>query len=427
MQKRISDKYKETYFEKTLDNGLKVILWQKADFGKSLFMMATPLGAMDLKQEDEGGKVYEFPAGIAHFLEHKMFEMGDKDVMDIFSQLGANVNAFTSYSETAYYFSTSQDYKKPLELLLDFVQQLDISEASIEKEKGIIIQELNMYKQLSDQRLLMETFSSLYSNHPLKYDIGGDAESVSTITKEQLEQCYAINYHPSTMVLVGVSSHDPEEVLALIEENQKRKTFPSIKNVKSISYDEPKEVARESHTFQMDVSVPKICIAYKLGGISNINERIKNEWCVKIMLDAYFSTLNENYQSWLDQEIINDYFGCEVDYGEDYGTVLVYCETKRQDAFEALVKEGMEHVMNGEIEQSILQQLKRRYFGQTVRSLNSFDDIAISYIRSYFEGSDFFESIDLLDSITIEDVKAACQRLKNTAYAEVIVEPQSQK
>lgn len=425
MQKKISDQYKEAYYEKTLDNGLRVVLWQKEDYEKSLFMMATPLGAMDLKQQDESGNTYEFPAGIAHFLEHKMFEMGDKDVMDIFSQLGANVNAFTSYSETAYYFSTSQDYKQPLMLLLDFVQQLDISDASIEKEKGIIIQELNMYKQLSDQRLLMETFSSLYVEHPLKYDIGGDEESVSSITKEQLEQCYAVNYHPSTMVLVGVSSQDPEEVLAIIEENQRGKVFPKIEVVKSVSNEEPKAVARNLFKFSMDVSIPKICIAYKLGGIKNINERIKQEWCIKIMLDSYFSTLNENYQTWIDDEIINDYFGCEIDYGEDYGTVLVYCETHRQEAFENLVKEGMKYIAQGIIKEPLLQQLKRRYFGQTVRSLNSFDDIAISYIRSAFDGSDFFEAINLLDEISQEDLKQACLRLCHAPSTKVIVEPQS--
>lgn len=426
MKKIENLKYKETYFEETLENGLKVILWQKPSYEKSLFMMATPLGAMDLKQQNHQGKTIEYPAGIAHFLEHKMFEMKDKDVMDVFSQMGANVNAFTSYTETAYYFSTSQDYKQPLNLLLDFVQQLDISEASIEKEKGIIVQELSMYKQMSDQRLLMETFSSLYEEHPLKYDIGGDEESVNSITKEQLEQCYALNYHPQSMILIGVSSYDPEDVLEVIKANQNTKKFPKHEQLKPVPYHEPKEVARKTYSFPMDISVEKFCIAYKLGGIPDVYDRMKEEWCIKIMLDAYFSSVNEDYQTWIDDEIINDYFGSEVDFGEDYGTIMVYCETTKQKAFEKLVQDGMKKISEGNLNEDVLNQLKRRYFGQTVRSLNSFDDIAISYVRSFFEGYDFFKSMDILDAINLEDIKKTCVKLKNAPTVHVHVTPQSQ-
>ena len=157
MKRITNERYQETYYTETLENGLRVVLWYKPGYARSLFMMATPLGAMDLIQEDAQGNTYSYPAGIAHFLEHKMFEKQDQDVMNEFSRMGANVNAFTSYNETAYYFSTSGSIEGPLDLLLDFVQQLDISDASVEKEKGIIVSELNMYQQMSDSRLLMET------------------------------------------------------------------------------------------------------------------------------------------------------------------------------------------------------------------------------------------------------------------------------
>ena len=158
MKRIVNEHYQETYYTETLENGLRVILWQKENYERSFFMMATPLGAMDLQQTDQNGILYSYPAGIAHFLEHKMFEKKDRDVMNEFSSMGANVNAFTSYNETAYYFSTSSDIERPLNLLLDFVQQLDITEASVEKEKGIIVSEFNMYLQMSDARLLMELY-----------------------------------------------------------------------------------------------------------------------------------------------------------------------------------------------------------------------------------------------------------------------------
>lgn len=419
-----NERYQEHYVEETLDNGLHVVLWQKPDYEKSLFMMATPLGAMDMKQVDEQGKEYHFPAGIAHFLEHKMFEMGDKDVMDLFSKMGANVNAFTSYTETAYYFSTSNDIRKPLNLLLDFVQSLQITEESVEKEKGIIIQELNMYKQMPDNRLLMETFSSLYEHHPLKYDIGGDDESVSSITLEQLQECYRLNYHPSTMVLVGVGNHDPKEILALIKENQASKTFPKISNVHRLPFEEPEEPARTDFSFTMDVSIPKTAYAYKLSGVKDAMERAKKEWCLKTMLDAHFSSLNPAFQGWIDEGIINDYVGSEVDLGEDHGLLMFYAETDEEERFEQIIKETMQAIMKAEIDEDVLLRLKRRYFGQSIRSLNSFDDIAITYIRNYFEGLDFFEAMDVLYDITLEDLQDACRMLNDQYVCRVQLKPE---
>ncbi|RGC45958.1 EF-P 5-aminopentanol modification-associated protein YfmH [Absiella sp. AM29-15] len=411
MIKKENKRYQESYVEETLDNGLHVVLWQKPDYAKSLFMMATPLGALDMKQKDEDGKEYDFPAGIAHFLEHKMFEMEDGDVMDLFSNMGANVNAFTSYTETVYYFSTTADVIQPLHLLLDFVQDLSITKESVEKEKGIIIQELNMYKQMSDQRLLMETFSSLYKHHPLRYDIGGDAESVTSITLEQLKQCYDINYHPGKMILVGVSAQDPEVLLKEIKKNQQAKTFPAGKKVIRMMQEEPYEPARKDFEFQMDVSMPKLSIAYKMRGVEDIYERIKKEWAIRMVLDATFSSLNPDFQKWLDEGIINDFVGSDVDLGKDYGMMMFYSETNKKEAFLAIVKDIVQKIKQEGISESLLEQLKKRYYGQSLRSLNSFDDIAITMVRNYFDQSDFFASMDVLYDITLQDVKDACQMI----------------
>ena len=261
MKRITNERYQETYYTETLENGLRVVLWHKPGYARSLFMMATPLGAMDLIQEDAQGNTYSYPAGIAHFLEHKMFEKQDQDVMNEFSRMGANVNAFTSYNETAYYFSTSGAIEGPLDLLLDFVQQLDISDASVEKEKGIIVSELNMYQQMSDSRLLMETYQSLFHEHPLKYDIGGDENSVRSTTRQQLEACYQRNYHPSTMMLVGVSGKDPEQIMEQIRRNQRSKQFAPLCPIHRRPIREAASVVRERHAFSMDITVPKLAVA----------------------------------------------------------------------------------------------------------------------------------------------------------------------
>ena len=223
MRKHYNERYDETYFEETLDNGLQVVIWHKPNFQNSQFLFATPYGALDFKQKDENGNIVEFPSGIAHFLEHKMFESKQGDVMELFSQLGANVNAFTSYNETVYYFSTTnKDVEQELNLLLDFVQSLEITEASVEKEKGIIIQELNMYLQMPDSRLLFESFKSMYHKHPLNNDIGGSQETVSMTSLEDLMQCHALNYHPSRMVLIAVTAIDPALLIEMIKDMRNR-------------------------------------------------------------------------------------------------------------------------------------------------------------------------------------------------------------
>lgn len=405
MNKVISTKYQETYLEETLPNGLKVVLWQKPNYQKSHFVMGTPLGAFDLKQVDSENNEISFPAGIAHFLEHKMFENEqNEDVMDQFSAMGANVNAQTSYDETCYFFTTSANPLPALELLLEFTQDLSINEASVEKEKGIICQELAMYRQMVDFRLIRETFISLYKEHPFKHDIGGDDESVNATTLQQLQQCYAINYHPSNMILVGVSSLDPSELLDHIKANQANKTFKPAKTIKRAMIVEPKEVNRKDYVFSMEMHQPKINIAYKLSGIKDPLTRFKKETSIRILLDTYFSSMSDDYQRWLREDIVSDFFGYDIEIGEDYGHMMFYTETKKLDEFKQVIQATLIKLINSEINEKAFEQLKRRYFGQNIRDLNDFEYIANSVMRYYFDDISFFDVLDIIDQIQVSDL-----------------------
>lgn len=417
-----NERYQETYNEVVLDNGLHVVLWNKPGYEKSLFMMMTPFGAMDLAQLQNGERI-EHPSGIAHFLEHKMFAMGEKDVMNMFSEMGANVNAFTSYRETAYYAGTSNDPKEPLKLLLDFVQKLDIDQASVEKEKGIILSELHMYKEMSDQRLLMEAYTSLFHKHPMRFDIAGEDDDVSNTTVDQLYRCYEMNYHPSNMMLICVSGHDPKELLEVIEANQAQKQFAEWTPCETLRAEEPEAVCREDFSFTMDVSEPKLCVAYKMKGITDPYERLKSEWTIRFLLDASFTSLNPQYQQWLDQKIINDFCGCDIEFGEDYGILMFYSETSKPEEFIRLCEECMAQMKQGTLDENLLNQLKKRYFAQGVRSMNSFDDIAVSFCRSYFTGIDYFKTLDIVDELTEEDVRSVVHKLDDQHRAIVRLMP----
>ncbi len=420
MKEIYNERFQERYYTEILDNGLQVVLWQKPDFEKSFFLMATPLGALDLNQEGEG-KTYCFPAGIAHFLEHKMFEDEDKDVMEFFAKMGANVNAFTSYHETAYYFSSTKDPKEPLNLLLDFVQELKITEKSVEKEKGIIIQELEMYQQMSDARIINETLQALYKEHPLIYDIGGDAESVTAITKSQLEQCYNLNYHPSRMVLIGVSGSDPETLMETIKENQSKKPFVPITKVKRKEYQEQIQVYEKKRQIFMDVSIPKINLSFKMEGIADAHERNRMEWCYKMLFDLYFTSLNPKFQSWLDEEIINDSFYFEIDFGSDYGLIMFYSETNKINQFKDMIFNVLRQI--DDIDENKLSLLRKRYFGQNINALNDHKKIAVNYMRNYFAGLDFFSSLEVVENIQKQDLLDAVKRIQRNHYSEVVIYP----
>jgi len=418
-----NDKFQESYVEETLDNGLKVVVWQKPEFSNSQFILATPYGALDFNQKS-AEKLYSFPSGIAHFLEHKMFEMNGLDVMEAFSNLGANVNAFTSYNETMYYFSSSnKDLNKEINLLLDFVQELFITEESVEKEKGIIVQELNMYLQMPDTRLLFETFKSLFHTHPLSNDIGGDEESVMNTTLDDLVNCHRLNYHPSKMILFATTALEPKYVIDVISENQKNKSFGEYTEVNRISSDEPQTVCRELHTLEMDITNEKTSIAYKLPVCKlDTKERLKLEWCFKFLLEIHFSTLNPNYQSWLDSGIINEFFGFEIDLGKDYGFILFYSETTEAE-FSKFITSELDVLMKNVVNEKTIEQIKRRLYGSGMRMFNGIDRIGFSYIRCYFNGLDVFESLELIDDITVDDVLKAKDMLDLTNKCITVIKP----
>ncbi len=425
MKKITNHHFKETYISETLDNGLHVFLWQKPGFKKSNFVFGTPFGGRDHDQKDEHGNVHSYPEGVAHFLEHKMFEKEGKDVMEEFSSMGANVNAFTSYDETAYYFSTTNNPIKPLNLLLDFVQELTITEESVEKEKGIIIQELEMYNQMPDSRLYSELFSSMFDIHPMKHDIGGTANSVNAITLDTLYECYKLNYHPSRMILVGVSGHDPKELMEVIKANQAKKSFERPYQASRIYVDEPVKVHTAKKQIEMDITTPKTVIAFKTPGIIDSKQAELYEWAITFGLDVAFSPLAPKYQEWLDQEIINDAFSYDVEFSKDYGVVVFSTETNKVQAFYDMVKNELQRIC--EFDEVELENMKRRVYGSNVTSLNSFEAISVGYMRSYFAGVDFFESLELVNQVDKALIEKASQFIDLENTCEVEIQPKNGK
>jgi predicted Zn-dependent peptidase len=422
MIKSYNESLNETIYREELENGLTLVILHKEKNINTSAYLAFPYGSLNITLRDSKGNVYDFNPGLAHFLEHKLFENHNgMDVMERFSELSCNVNAFTSYNETVYYFNTAQtNVKEPLELLLDFVQELNITEASVEKEKAIINQELRMYHQMPESRLMYETFQSLYSVNPVKFDIGGSEESVNAITKNELELCYKLNYHPNNSILVIVSSLDPESLLEIVKNNQSKKSFDPFIPLQDVSINEPSKVVSKEKTVSMDIQASKMTYTFKLEPQKTTSiKRATLEWQLKIYLELLFSSLNPDYENWIKEGIIHDYFGYDVEINDDYWYVMFYGEIENKDQFIELIDKTIKTDITDLL--PFIKQLKRRYLSYTYRLLDDQDDYAIHFIRSYFDSLKLEDTINIIESLNPESILSVRPYLETKHKSIVII------
>lgn len=411
MDKTYYQTINETLYHETLDNGLNIYLLKKEGFSKTYGLFATNFGSVDTSfvplNETEMVKV---PDGVAHFLEHKMFEMEDGDASDKFSLLGASTNAFTSSSRTAYLFSTGSNEMECTELLLDFVQDIYLTEENVEKEKGIIGQEIKMYDDDPDWQNYFGAIQNLYHVHPFAIDIAGTVDSVNSTTKEQLEKCYHTFYHPSNMVLFVVGQINPEKMMRMIKENQAKKSFAEPKEIVRKIVDEPNTIKNKEIVQHMDVFMPKITMAIKVNEIPVLpKERVKREMATQLILDYLFSKSSKVYNDWVNKEWINDTFGGYYIQERDYACIQFGGDTNYVNELKAALIELVSNLPTMKLPKEDFVRLKRKMMGAYVMSFNSIENIANHFIRYYFEGFSSFEVIDTLNDLSYEDVLAALQ------------------
>ena len=402
MNKYTDSRLQETWYEEVMSNGLDVIVWHKPLFTASHVMFATPYGSLDREQTDPDGNHFQFPAGIAHFLEHKLFESDERDVMAEFSKMGVSVNAYTSFEKTACYFETAaKDISEPLNLLLDFVQGFNVTDTSVEKEKPIIIQELNGYQQDPVSRIDLETFTSMYQNHPIRCDICGDEKSIRAITKDSLEDCYRLNYHPGRMMLIAVTPVDPSLIFELVRNNQQGKTFAPYIPLKRYTAKEPEHVIQQEKEISMELSEQRICIGIKLPVIAETAaERETRDWAVKTSMDAWFSSVNPEYQKWLDQGLISSYFSYESDFSEDMSMILFYDRGIEAEQFQVFIEDQLHKWQNSRISEITVNQLRSRTIGTALHLLNHPADIARVFFDCRMKHISMTEEMRIIESMT---------------------------
>jgi len=402
----------ELYYEK-LDNGLKVYILPKKGFNKTFCTFTTNYGSIDNHFVPLDGSDYvKVPDGIAHFLEHKLFEKEHGDVFQEFSKNGASANAFTSFTRTAYLFSSTSNVENNLETLINFVQEPYFTEKTVEKEKGIIGQEITMYDDNPDWRLYFGLIENMFVNHPVKIDIAGTIESISHITKDMLYECYHTFYHPSNMLLFIVGPVDPEEYMEKIKANQGKKDYQNHSEVKRKFENEPEHVNKEKQVLKMNVHTSKCLVGIKAIDVNQSgSEMLKNELSINLLLDSLFSESSDNYQNLFQEGLIDDTFSYDYTQEHGFGFAMIGGDTSNPDGLEKAIKEILINAKGSDISEETLERTKKKKIGAFLRSINSPEYIANQFTRYAFNEMDLFDVVPTLESITVDDIKTAANRL----------------
>ncbi|MBC2674930.1 EF-P 5-aminopentanol modification-associated protein YfmH [Listeria booriae] len=413
MQKQSFDQLKEAVYHETLDNGLQVYVLPKHGFSKTFAIFTTNYGSIDNEFVPLGQDAFKrVPDGIAHFLEHKLFEKEDGDVFFKFGEKGAFTNAFTSFTRTAYLFSSTSNVEENLETLVDFVQEPYFTEETVEKEKGIIGQEIQMYDDDADFRVYFGAIENMYHHHPVKIDIAGTVESIADIDKDLLYLCYNTFYHPSNMILFIVGNVDPEQAIDQVRANQAKKTFAPAKPIKRHFPDEPKSVAVPKKTLKFPVQIAKNLVAIKEDiGLLRGKEAVQHEMTGDIMLELLFGTTSAAYLDLYDQGIIDDTFGFDYSLQDSFSFVLIGGDAKDPDLQESKIKETLENAIQTGFNEADLELIKRKKMGQFLRSLNSPEFIANQFSQYIFEEASLFDILPAIEAVTVADVENFLKRI----------------
>ncbi|WFR61780.1 pitrilysin family protein [Paenibacillus amylolyticus] len=395
----------ETLYYEVMDNGLHVYILPKPGFQKTYATFATKYGSVDNHFQVEGQEAVKVPDGIAHFLEHKMFEEPTGDIFATFASHGASANAFTSFDQTVYLFSATEYVNENIQTLVDFVQNPYFTDQNVEKEKGIIGQEIDMYADNPDWRVYFGLIEAMYQKHPVHIDIAGTVESIRTITKEMLYECYNTFYHPSNMLLFVVGGVEPQEVIDMVRTNQEQKDYKPQGSIERFFEPEPEQVGEVRRESKLAVSLPKCLFGFKETELGLTGEKLlRRDMTTQLMMDLLFGSSTRLFQKLYDEDLISDSFGHEYNSSPQYAFSAIGGDTKDPDQLLARIREEVDAIVEKGFESTDFERARKKKIGGYLRMLNSPENIAHEFTRQQFRGGDFFNMLPLYESITLEDV-----------------------
>lgn len=402
IEKVVSKQVGDSYYKLRHSSGLDIFIYPKAT-STSYAVFGTKYGSVDncFKRSDESA-AEKVPEGIAHFLEHKLFESEDGDAFSRYAKTGASANAYTSFDTTCYLFSCTDNFSESLEILLDFVQSPYFTQETIDKEQGIIGQEIKMYDDDPQWRVMFNHLRALYHSHPIREDITGTVESIAQITPQHLYRCYNTFYNLNNMALVIVGNADKDEILAICDRMLKKAEPVKVSRVFP---NEPESIVSGYTEDRLSVAAPLFQFGFK-EKVKTGNRTSKDIAAMEVLLDIFSSDSSPLFRKLLDEGLINESsFSHEYFEGEGYATVMWNGESKDPKKVSDMILKEAERLKKEGIPKGAFERTKKALYGNNVSALNSPSNIANAMIALNFKNREIFSYIDAFVSLTIEDIE----------------------
>lgn len=391
----------DKYFEIDHKSGLKIFVYPKVNFSSSYAIFGTKYGSIDNCFKTEGDEVYtEVPEGIAHFLEHKLFESEELDAFARYAETGASANAYTTFDKTCYLFSCSANFSSSLEILLDFVTKPYFTPETVKKEQGIIGQEIKMTNDEPGWASLFTLLKAMYKHHPVQIDIAGTTESIAEITDELLYKCYNTFYSLNNMALAVAGNVTVDEVLEVADKVLKPAEPQKIERRFEI---EPKEVAARTLVKNLEVARPLFAIGYK-EDVGTERRTLKQTMESEIMLDIVAGRTSSLYERMIEEGLVNTSFSAEYFEGAGYGAHIFSGESENYEKVREYIDKEIISLQKDGINPEEFDRIKKKHYGKFIMSFGDIGSIANYLINDYFNGDGLFDGLSVLKSITFEDV-----------------------
>lgn len=392
----------ETIYVGEHSTGLGVFVIPKKGFSKKYAVIGTKFGSINNTFVPLGeDKAVTVPDGVAHFLEHKMFEQSDgTNAFDKFSIYGANANAYTSFTCTCYLFSCTDHFNENFEHLLSYVQDPYFTDENVSKEQGIIGQEIRMYDDEGSWQVSMNMLKALYHNNPVRIDIAGTVDSISKITKETLYQCYNTYYNPSNMAITVCGDVDPDDIFELVEKNMRTDRLAGL--VTSVFPDEPKTVCMDYIETKSSVAIPLFAIGFKDNYLKKGDEILRREIAINIICKLIAGKSSELYSELYSEGLINSEFGFDNMTEESFSCSTICGESSDPKLVCKKVWDKICYFKEHGFDSKDFERLKKAYLGRFMRSFNDVEEIAGMVERNILGGVNIFNFIDVIGKVDME-------------------------
>ena len=407
----------ESYVKAVHSSGLKIYILEKPQYNTCYALFGTKYGSIDTCFS-VNGETTQVPEGIAHFLEHKLFESEDGDAFSKYAKTGAYANAFTSFDKTCYLFSCSNLFYENLEILLNFVQSPYFTEATVQKEQGIIGQEIRMYDDSPAWRVMFNMLLAMYKNHPVRIDIAGTTESIAQIDADLLYKCYNTFYNPSNMFLCIAGNVETEKILKMVESGIKENNPLEIERIKPC---EPEEVQKAVVTQKLAVAQPMFCFGYKLN--ADKYPSVKDRVCIEILLELIAGDCSPLYKRLMENSLINDDFSFEHFCGDGYNAVIFEGDSYDPSAVAEGIKQEIDRIKQEGISKKLFAAVRSGLYGNAIRGFNSVEGIAMQLVDCAMNDTNLFDELKYLKSVTVESVLKRLALLDNRNTVLSVINP----